>query len=112
WQPSLRGVEAVADLPARLVVGVKAAHLEFEQLSVSVLECRGLRVRRLLVVVESEVAARAFDRLRVLVFAERPARDVHLVRPLVAEVGAAVLPEPVPVVMKMILVERALPGRP
>src|SRR5262249_53904152 len=65
-----------------------------------------------LVVVEGEVAAHAFDRLRVLVFIEGPSRDIHLVRPLVAEVSAAVFPKPVPVVVEMILVEGALPGRP
>src|SRR5262245_50996661 len=36
--PALRAVEEIADLHARLIVGVKAADLKFEQLAIGVLE--------------------------------------------------------------------------
>ena len=50
---------------------------------------------------------------RVLVLVEAPARDVELVRALVAGVAVAVVPVPVPVVVEAVAVERvaSAPGR-
>src|SRR5947208_2990239 len=56
-------------------------------------------VRRLLVVIEHEVAADGGDPTRES-DAEPPPRDVDLVYPLIANVSVPCLPDPVPVVMK------------
>jgi len=48
----------------------------------------------------------------VLLLLETPARDVELMRTLVAAVAVAVVPVPVPVVVEAVAVERPLLGRP
>ena len=110
-QPALGAVEQVADLLRALVVGVDAARGELEDRAVGVLEQRRVDVRRLLRRLRSEVAARGADLHRVLVLLQAPARDVELVRALVAGVAVAVVPVPVPVVVEAIAVERRAPAR-
>ena len=48
---------------------------------------------------------------RMLLLAQAPARDVELVRTLVAGIAVAVIPVPVPVVMESVAVERPLRRR-
>src|SRR5438876_8828360 len=62
-------------------------------------------VRRLLVVIEHEVAADGGDPTRES-DAEPPPRDVDLVYPLIANVSVPCLPDPVSVVMKAVAGER------
>ena len=102
------GLAALAD--AGFVVGHPVAHLEFHHLLLAALvEFEGgvQGVGRLLVVVEHEVAADGADLGRIL-HAQAPARDIHLVDALVADVAVAVVPEPVPVVVEAILRELVL----
>src|SRR4029079_1584433 len=47
----------------------------------------------------------------MLLLLQAPARDVELVRPLVAAVSVAVIPMPMPVVVEPVTVERPLRGR-
>src|SRR5207248_8649300 len=76
-------------------------------------EVRGERVRRLLIVIEEEVAADGADLGRIF-YAEQPAGCVDLVDALVSDVAIAVIPEPVEIVMKpvpgeLVLRRRSLP---
>src|SRR6266566_4063971 len=48
----------------------------------------------------------------MVVLAEPPARDVELMRPLVARVAVAEVPVPVPVVVEAVGIERPLRRRP
>src|SRR5882724_11530044 len=59
-----------------------------------------LRVRRGAVVFVSETSANADDLRRNFLFAQHPARDVHLVNALVADVAVPGFPNPMPIVMK------------
>ena len=68
---------------------------------------RADRIRRLLIVVEHELAANRGD-LRRVRDAEAPSRLVDLVNALVADVAVPGIPEPMPVVMEAVLRERAL----
>src|SRR5262249_9264893 len=80
------------------------------------LEVRHHRVRRLLIVVEHIVAAHGAD-LGWILHAQQPARRVHLVHALIADIAVAVIPEPVKVVVEAITRELAVgrggaaPGR-
>ena len=67
-------------------------------------------VGRLLVVVEHEVAADGADFGGIL-HAQSPAGHVHLVNALVADVAVAVVPEPMPVVVKAVRRECVLRRR-
>src|SRR6185436_6992074 len=67
-------------------------------------------VGRLLIVVEHELPADRAD-LRGMSYAKAPARDIHFVNSLVAEVAVAGIPEPVPVVVEAVLGERTLRRR-
>src|SRR6267142_1821743 len=69
------------------------------------------RVRRLLVVIEHEVAADRGDAIGELE-AEPPPRGIDLVYSLVAKVAVSRLPDPVPVVMKAVAGERLQRRRP
>src|SRR5713226_8679730 len=107
-QPALRAVEQVADLHAAFVVREAAARAELEERAVGVLEEAVLQIRRFLRRLVAEVAAGRSDLERVLLLAQAPARDVELVRTLVAAVAVAVVPVPVPVVVEAVAVERPL----
>ena len=48
----------------------------------------------------AESAPITLDRVADRCFAETPARDIHLMNPLVAQVAVAVIPHPVPIVMQ------------
>ena len=90
------------------------AHFEGHHLLLAVhveLVARAERIRRLLVVVEHELAADGADLGRVR-HAEAPSGDVDFVDALVAEIAVAGVPEPVPVVMEAVLGEVALRRRP
>ena len=105
-------VEDVADLLAVIAHSVlQAAHLE-DQLRVAVVEDGDLRVGRLALVAVAEAAAQAEDAPRQGGAGDDPAGDVHLVHALVADVAVAEIPEPVPVVVDQVGVERLLCGRP
>src|SRR5579862_542054 len=88
-----------------LVVGDPMADLELHHLTLAIREvefkCAAECVRCLLVVVKQKVSAHGRDSVRKLE-AQSPARDVHLMNALVAEVSVACIPDPVPVVMKAI----------
>ena len=117
-QVSVRSVKDVADrivaieqtaADAGFVVRDPVPDLELHHLAMAVglieFEGAGERVRRLLVVIEHEVAADRGDAIREP-DAEPPPRDVDLVDPLVAEVPVSGVPDPVPVVVKAIAGER------
>src|SRR5258708_22101424 len=74
-------------------------------------ECATECVRRLLIVIEHEVAADRGDAPRKP-DAEPPPRDIDLVYSLVPKVPVACVPEPVPVVMKAVPGERLQRRRP
>src|ERR1051325_1309983 len=78
----------------------QTAHLE-DQRCLDVLMINDLRVGRLSVVLVADPAADTDHARRKLVHAEEPARDVHLVDALIAEVAIAVVPEPMPVVVEL-----------
>ena len=109
--PSLGTVEEVPDRNPVLRIRVETAHFKLQDFAIGELEGRHLGVRCLLIGVEGEISARAMNLYRVLVFIHPPARDVHLVRSLVPQVGAAVIPEPVPGVMEAVFVERTIRSR-
>ncbi len=80
------------------------ADLELHHLAPAVvveLEGAVQRVGRFLIVVEHEVAADGAD-LRRILHAQTPARHVHLVDALVAQIAVAGVPEPVPVVVETV----------
>ena len=106
-QDALGAVEDVADLAPCSSLVEQAADLELE-LAVVELEGDELRVGGLAVVGVAEPAAGGHDGLGELVLAQAPAGDVHLVDALVAEVAVAVVPDPVPVVVEPVGVERPL----
>src|SRR6476661_4922547 len=96
------------------VIGDPVTHFELQQLTFThavelegAVEC----VRRLLVVIEHEVTAHGgrFDRK---IDAAAPSRHVDLLRPLIANVAVAVIPEPVPVVVETIAREFVFGGGP
>src|SRR5579871_2667692 len=60
-----------------------------------------------LVIVEHKMAAHGAD-LRGVLHAQTPPRDVHLMDSLVSEVSVAVIPEPVPVIVKTVTRELML----
>src|SRR4030095_8716456 len=82
-----------------LASGEQTADLENE-LAVSVVERRQLSIRRLLIVVVAELPAARVDAPRKRRFPEPPARDIHFVDPLVADIAVTRIPEPVPVVVE------------
>src|SRR5207247_2452046 len=83
----------------------KSSHLEKERRFGVVVE-NELRVGRLAVVFVAEPAPGAEHARRQGVFAEKPAGDIHLMNALVAEVAVAVVPDPMPVVMKSLSADR------
>src|SRR3954471_2242015 len=120
-QISVRSVEDVADRIVAIeqtvtdtgfVVRHPVPDLELHHLAVTAglieFEGAGERIRRLLIVIEHEVAADGRHTIRKP-DAESPARDIDLVDPLIAEVSVSGVPDPVPVVVKAIAGER--PGR-
>ncbi|OPZ68925.1 MAG: hypothetical protein BWY83_02144 [bacterium ADurb.Bin478] len=110
--PSLGSIEQVADSDVAFIVGVQAAHFELHDLAVIVFKSGKLLIRGLLIVIKSIMTADAFDLFRMHAFVQTPAGDIQLMRPLIAEIGAAVIPEPVPVVVKAVGVERLVGRRP
>ena len=96
----------IADPHAAFIVGEAAARPELENLAVGVLEEARLFVGRFLRGFLAEIAADRSNLDGMLLLLESPARDVELVRTLIAAVAVAVVPVPVPVVMKVIAVER------
>src|SRR5579864_5685717 len=68
-------------------------------------------VGRLLVVVKMMFAAHCRD-LRWIIDGQSPAGDVEQMHAPVAELASAVIPEPVPVVMETIRIERSRGSRP
>src|ERR1051325_5054871 len=98
---SLRAEEAVAaSARVSFLEGAKVAHLESHDRAVGISEGCGLRIGGLAVVVQPEAAAGAVhpDRQPAIV---PPARDVHLVNALVADLTVSVLPEIVPIIMNV-----------
>ena len=93
-----------------VVVGLEAADLE-DQLRVAEVDQGDHRVGRLALVRVAEPAAEADDALGQGGAGDHPAGDVHLVDPLVADVAVAEIPEPVPVVVDVVGVERVLRRR-
>src|SRR5262245_21033201 len=81
------------------------------QASARKIEGRDLRVRRFLVVIVEILAAAARYALG-RVETEDMAGEIEAVNAVVAQFAGPVIPEPVPVVMKAILVERPLRRRP
>ena len=85
---------------------VTAALLPRDEL-VAVVERRDAGVRRLLVVLEPVASAAEGDAAR-RVHAQSPARHIHGVDGVVAEFAVAPVPEPVPVVVDEVVLERLL----
>src|SRR5262249_44690798 len=110
-QPALRAVEDVADSHAARVVREAAARPELQHQPVGVLVYRRLLVRRFLRRLLAEVAADRSNLDGMLLLLQAPARDVELMRTLVAGVAVAVRPVPVPVVMEAVAVEPTLRRR-
>src|SRR5712692_7772160 len=123
-QVSVRSVEDVADrvvaieqavAEAGFVVRDPVPNFELHHLAMTVglieFECAIECVRRLLVIIEHEVAADRGDTIREP-DAEPPPRDIDLMEPLVAKVPVPCLPDPVPVVMKAVAGERLQRRRP
>ncbi len=86
----------------------KGHHLRFA--AIAKLKAGAQGVGRLLVIVEHEMPADGADFGGIL-HAQAPARHIDLVNALVAQVAVAVVPEPVPVVVKTILREGVLRRR-
>ena len=85
-----------------LMIRDPVADLELQELArFGEFEDGNLRVGRLLIVVEQEMAAHRLHPPRQA-DAEAPAGHVHLVDALIADVAVAVFPEPVPVVMEIL----------
>src|SRR5262245_34986431 len=108
--PAFGAVEDVSHPDAVFGVRVQASHFQLNPAAICVLHRRHLCVRRLLVAIENIVAAHALDTLWMFVLLKGPTRDVGIVRAVIAGLAIPGVPEPVPVVMKSSLVERA-PGR-
>ena len=111
-------VDDVADLDAAvalrlrvLVVGVEAAHLEDQRGAVLEVVDHHLGVGGLAVVHVAEAAAHARDPAGEPRLPQGPARDVHLVDALVADVAVAGGPHPVPVVVQPGAPQRQEVGR-
>ena len=75
---------------------------------VAVVEEGDLGVRCLTVIYVSEAAADAHSAVGQRILIERPAGDVHLMNTLIAQIAAAVVPEPVPIVVKLPTFDRPL----
>src|SRR5579862_2007292 len=87
---------------AGLVVADPVAHFELQHLAFPYaveLERTIQRVGRFLIIIEHEMPAHA-GRLYGKVDAQAPARDIDLMCALVADVAVAVIPEPMPVIVK------------
>ena len=97
---AFRAVEKVAYAGAVLVVGAPGAHFELDDLLLFGIQVRrGQRLRRLLIVIEQELATHGRDLARKLVDAESPHAHVGFMDALIPDVAIAVIPVPVPVVM-------------
>src|SRR5579862_4698917 len=112
--PTFAAIEEIADDVAARAVGRDAAFVagldaaDFKHdFAVAVIECGDLGIGRLLIVIVDVLAAGGDDGHGQAGTAEAPARDIHLVDALVADVAVAGVPEPVPVVAETQLVEGA-----
>src|SRR5205823_3032099 len=100
-----------ADLGRERALARQSADLE-DQLRVPVVEHADLRIGGLPIIHITEPTADTDHRLRQLVLGESPARLVHFVDALVAEIAVAVVPEPVPIVVELRPHERLVGSRP
>src|SRR5262245_22347826 len=109
YQAPLLAVEDhVEGRPAR--AGVAAQSLPGDHFAAVELEADGVRVRSLLVVFVPVAAARRGHVHRVI-DPEAPPADVDRVDPVVAQLAVAPVPEPVPVVVEVVVLERPVRGR-
>src|ERR1043165_2025146 len=65
-----------------------------------------MRVGRLAIVVETIASTEAHNFARKIVLAQAPAHDIECVDAVVAELAVAVLPVPMPLVMKAVRIKR------
>src|SRR5262249_18355045 len=110
--PALAAVEQIADRIAVIVLRDvsftprrQAADFEHD-FPVTIIERGELRVGRLLVVLVDILAARGDYCLGHSGFTQTPARDIHLMHALIADVAIAGVPEPMPVVLEAVLAIR------
>ena len=89
---------------ARFIFG-ESAHFK-DQRRFWVVVKDDLSVRGLTIVIVAQSAADAPDPGREFGLAEKPPGDVHLMDSLVAEIAVAVIPEPMPVVVKALSLNR------
>src|ERR1700688_66783 len=103
--PSFCSVKEIAYLNFVFAVGVQSAHFKLNAFAVAIFQRGVLHVGGFLIVIESKLPAPAKNLLGILRFVQAPARDIHLMRSLITQIGAAVVPEPMPIVVKAIFVE-------
>ena len=103
-----RTAESIHGLHARL--GGQTAHFK-NQRRFGVAERGDQGVRGLGVILVTKTAAHAHHRRRQTGLAEEPARDVHLVNTLVGDIAAAVVPDPVPIVVHRTAARAVAPWR-
>src|ERR1035441_5804785 len=102
--PAIGAVEKIADVVAAdlgeiaFAAGIEAADFEL-QLLVSVIVGGELGVGRFLIVGVEVLGAGGDHALGPGDFAQAPARDIHFMHALIADVAVAGIPEPVPVVL-------------
>src|ERR1051325_1659720 len=83
----------------------QAAHFKYQR-RLGVIVIHDLRVRRLAIVLVPQPATDTPHARRQFVHAQEPPADVHLVNALVAQIAAAVVPDPMPVVVKLLAANR------
>src|SRR5207245_2668655 len=88
----------------------QAAHFKNERRFLVVVE-NELCIRRLAVVFVPKPATDAGHARRQSVFAQEPPGNVHLMNALVAQIAAAIVPKPVPVVMNRAILGAVAPWR-
>src|ERR1700730_13978341 len=104
--PSFRSKKQIPDLDSIFAVGVQTTNFELNDLPVAIFQCGVLSVGGFLIVVERKLPAAAKNFLWILGFIQAPSCDIHLMRSLITQIGAAVIPEPMPVIVKSIFVDR------
>ncbi len=107
---SIVAVENVAVVVAFELVGSPQTHF-VHQVHIVVFKRGYLRIRCLMVIVIEQLPAAAGDGLRQF-DPEAPPGDVDLVYAVVARVACSVVPEPVPVIVEPVAIERPLRCRP
>src|ERR1700692_2604641 len=104
--PSLRSKKEIAYFDPVFAIRVQTSHFKLNDLPIAIFQRGVLCVGSFLIVVKSKLSAAAKNFLRLHRFVQAPPRDIHLMRSLITQIGAAVIPKPMPIVVKAIFVER------